>query len=131
MAIRKQEKKVRIPISGNRDILTVKGKDNGFVYRWVNDKDGRIETFKAAGYETVDSPDIEIGVEGVKTGSNLGSTVSKSVGQGTTAYLMRIEKEYYKEDKLAKAKAVDAKEASLNEHARELSGRYGSIDIKR
>lgn len=130
MAIRKQAKVTRVPVSGNKDILTVKGKDNGFVYRWVNDKDGRIETFKAAGYETVDA-DVEVGTEDVKQASNIGSTVSKNVGQDTTAYLMKIDKKYYTEDQKTKAADVDSKEETLNEHLQNLSGRYGGIEIKR
>lgn len=132
MAIRKlkEQKRKRIPVSGNKDILTVEGKDDGFVYRWVNDTDeGRIATFKAAGYETVDAPDIEIGQADVKEASTLGKTVTKNVGQGTTAVLMRIDQKWYDEDQAVKADGVRAKVESLNEHIEGLSGKHGSIKI--
>ena len=132
MATRKQaaSKRTRVPVSGNKDILTVKGKDDGFVYRWVNDTDeGRIQTFKDAGYETVDAPDIETGGTDVKEATTLGKTVTKNVGQGTTAVLMKIDRKWYKEDQDAKAKVVRSKVESLNEHIEGLSGKHGSINI--
>lgn len=132
MATRRQAKSktTRIPVSGNKDILTVHGKDDGFVYRWVNDTDtGRIEMFKAAGYETVDAPELGVGQSDVKQASTLGRTVTKNVGQGTTSILMRIDRKWYEEDQAAKAKDVDAKVESLNEHTKNLAGKHGSITI--
>jgi len=131
MATRKAPKKTRIPVSGRRDVLTAKGKEKGWVYRWVNDVEDRLPTFKAGGFELAQSEDIEIGSIGVDNPSTIGGVISKNVGQGVTAYLMRIKEEYYREDQTAKALDVDAKEELLNEHIRELSGRYGGIEIKR
>lgn len=128
---KKTIRKKRVPIAGNRDILTVHNKEDGFVYRWVNDTDGRISKFKAAGYEQVDARDIEVGEQDVKQASQLGATVTKGVGKGTNAVLMRIEEEYYKEDQAAKALQVDATEETLNENLNELDGKYGGIQIKR
>jgi len=132
MATRRQAKpkNTRIPVSGNKDILTVQGKDDGFVYRWVNDTDaGRIEMFKAAGYETVDATNLEVGQSDVNQASNIGKTQTKNVGQGTTAILMRIDKKFYAEDQAAKATDVDSKVQSLNEHTKDLAGKHGSITI--
>jgi len=128
---KKTEKKQRIPVSGNRDVLTARGKETGWVYRWVNDTNHRILTFKEGGFEHVDSTDIDIGSIGVDNPSIVGGIVSKEVGQGTTAYLMRIKQEFYDEDQKVKVSKVDATEEALNEKLRELTGRYGGIEINR
>lgn len=126
---KKTEKKQRIPVSGNRDVLTARGKEAGWVYRWVNDTNHRILTFKEGGFEHANSSDIDIGSIGVDNPSIVGGIVSKDVGQGTTAYLMRIKQEFYDEDQKVKVSKVDATEEALNEKLRELSGRYGGIEI--
>jgi len=128
---KKTERKQRIPVSGNRDVLTARGKETGWVYRWVNDTNHRILTFKEGGFEHVDSTDIDIGSIGVDNPSIVGGIVSKEVGQGTTAYLMRIKQEFYDEDQKVKTSKVDATEEALNEKLRELTGRYGGIEINR
>jgi hypothetical protein len=130
-ATTKKQRKKRVPIAGNRDILTVHNKEDGFVYRWVNDVDTRISKFKAAGYEIVDDSTIEVGEHDVKQASQLGRTVTKGVGKGVNAVLMRIEEEYYNEDQAAKAETVNATEETLNQNLNELDGKYGGIQIKR
>lgn len=132
MASRKQatNQRKRIPVSGNKDIMTVKGKDDGFVYRWVNQDDsGRIQMFEDGGYMKVDGGDIEVGQADVSQASTLGKTVTKNVGQGTTAVLMKIKQEWYDEDQAAKASEVDSKVESLNEHTKDLANKHGSITI--
>jgi len=132
MATRRQAtpKTKRVPVSGNSDILTVQGKDDGFVYRWVNDTDsGRIEMFKAAGYETVDATDIEVGQSDVHQASNIGKIKTKNVGQGVTSILMRIDKKFYEEDQRNKEVNITSKVESLNEHTKDLAGKHGSITI--
>ena len=127
---RNANERKRVPVGGNRDILTVKGKDKNYVYRWVNDVDGRIQKFVAAGYDQVYMNDgMEVGAEDIKQGTNVGTVVNKSVGHGITAYLMRILKEYYKEDQESKAAAVNRSEEIIYENVDRLSGKYGEIKI--
>ena len=102
----------RTPVSGGRDILAVKDQDPNYVYRWVNDTDGRLEKFKAAGYEVV-TANIEVGTKSVDRNSKLGSAVTKSVGGKLTAVLMRIPKEWYEEDQKAKQDQLDAQDKAL------------------
>lgn len=130
---RNTTKRKRIPVGGNRDILTVLGKDKNYVYRWVNDVDGRIQKFVAALYDHVYMNEgVEVGAEDVKQGTNVGTIVSKSVGQGTTAYLMKIHKDYYEEDQAWKqANKVDRAEEAIYNEVDRLSGAYGKIDIQR
>lgn len=121
--------KKRIPVSGHRDVLTVQGKQEGFVYRWVNDVDSRIARFKAAGYELVED-DVEVGTPTVDNPGKYGSVVSKDVGRGTTAYLMRIPEEFYSEDQAAKMRQVDESEADMKRTLNSgHDGTYGSVKI--
>jgi len=54
----------RVPVSGRRDVLTVTDKDEAFVYRWVNDTQGRIDQFLAGGYELVQD-DVKVGDDSI------------------------------------------------------------------
>ena len=117
----------RTPVGGKRDVLTVSNKDPNYEYRWVNDIPGRIQRFMDGGWEVVNH-DTEVGGEAVDKGSRLGSAVTKSVGGITTAVLMRILKEWYDEDQVAKQEAVKALEATMQQKA---EADYGSLRVTR
>lgn len=121
----------RVPV-GQKNLLTVPSRE-GFVRRWVNDIDDRIERFKAAGYEPV-AGDFQGGDPMCGDAQSVGSVVTKSVGGGTKAVLMEIPKEYYQEDQDAKQKQVKELEDSMEEQARRQLGgsAYGEgISISR
>lgn len=118
----------RTPV-GQRNILTVKGKDPNYEYRIVNDVEDRIAQFQEAGYELVPDDAVDVGDKRVSQGTSVGSKKVFSVGQGTKAYVMRIKKEWYEEDQRAKQRRVDAQESSIREKA--LDGTYGKLDITR
>ena len=127
---RTPERAKRVPISGSRNVLTVEGQDNDFVYRWVNDKDGRIDRFKAAYYELV-KDDVKVGDKTVDSASGNNGNVSKDVGNGITAYLMRIKKEWFLEDQAAKQVEVDRSEESMKrELNKQGDGSYGGVGFK-
>lgn len=118
----------RVPIGGNRDILTVLGKEDGYVYRWILDTGNRVQKFEKAGYEVV-THDVQVGDARVGTPEGLGSVVEASSGGGNQRLiLMRIPEEYYREDQDAKEKNIRALEASMG---KEIEGTYGKIDIER
>jgi len=131
MANRRSEtKRKRVPVGGNRDILTVVSKEKNYTYRWVNDVDGRINKFKAADYGHVYMNEgVEVGAVDVKQSTNVGTVVSKSVGQGVTAYLMKIKTEFYREDQASKAAEINRAEEIIYENVDGLSGKYGEIKI--
>lgn len=116
----------RTPV-GQRNILTVKGKDPNYEYRIVNDVDDRIERFKEAGYELVPDDAVQVGDKRVNTASSQGSVKQISVGQGTKAYLMRIKKEWFEEDQTRKLGHVAEIERATKEKA--LDGTYGDLKI--
>ncbi len=118
----------RTPV-GQRNILTIKGKDENFVYRVVNDIDDRVSQFQEAGYELVSDDSVKVGDKRVNASSSLGSHKQLSVGQGTKAVVMRIRKDWYEEDQAAKLKHVAAVEDATREKA--LNGAYGDIKLSR
>lgn len=118
----------RTPV-GTRNILTVKGKDPGYVYRHVNDIDDRISMFQEAGYELVQDESVVVGDKRVNAASSLGSAKAVSVGQGTKAYLMRIKRDWYEEDQARKLSNVADIERATKEKA--LDGTYGDLKLSR
>lgn len=115
---------------GTRNILTVKGTDPNYVYRFVNDVDDRISQFKEAGYELVPDESVEVGDKRVNNASSVGSAKIVSVGQGTKAYLMRIKKEWFEEDKARKlAHVAEIERATQNTNAN--GADYGEVKISR
>jgi len=114
-------KRERIPFGDNRLRLDVKLRNPAdrekFVYRWVNDQDGRPEMAEQGGYAFVQKDEVlGVGQTELHQGNtDLNSRVSKVVGRAEgnvpiRAYLMKIPREWYDEDQAAKAdklKAVD------------------------
>jgi hypothetical protein len=107
--VRGKSKRVKY---SDRNRISFSNLDPEYVYRVVNDKDGRIAKMQSIGYEFVES-DEQIGDYRAAEGSKMGKAVSKPVGNGTIGYLMRTKREYYDEDQAEKSKRVDAIEASL------------------
>lgn len=118
----------RTPV-GQRNILTVKGKDPNYEYRIVNDEDDRISQFLEAGYELVADNDAAVGDKRVNAATSLGSSKEISVGQGMKARLMRIKKEWYEEDQARKLAHVAEIERATKEKA--LDGTYGDLKLTR
>ncbi len=118
----------RTPV-GTRNILTVKGKDPNYEYRIVNDVDDRIQQFQDAGYELVDKDTATVGDKRVNAASSTGSVKDISVGGGQRAYLMRIKKEWFEEDKARKLRQVAEIERATKEKA--LDGTYGEFKLNR
>lgn len=123
----RKERKVRVPIGGARDILTVDGKEPGFEYRWVQAYPDRINRFKRAGWEVV-THNVEVGQARAGIPGQLGSAVEAEAGGGARLVLMRIESEYYKEDQDAKEAEIRTLEDSMG---KDVEGGYGSIKIQR
>jgi hypothetical protein len=114
---------------GKRDRLAIKNKEDGFVYRIVNDVDDRVELLKGNGYEVCTVEQVgAIGNKRVDNTSSIGSTAHFSVGQGTKAVVMRIPKDWYDEDQRAKQTEIDAIEATMKSDARRAAD-YGKLEV--
>jgi len=105
-------------------------KDPNFEYRFVNDTGARIPNFQKAGYEFVQDEDLCVGDSRVFDPSDMGSAKCVTSDDGTKSFLMRIKKEWYKEDQVAKQKQIDETEKSMKSDATRGSD-YGSIKVSR
>ena len=132
---RQNKRAERTPLGGFRQRLSVSEdqKEDGYVYRWMNDTPGRLEQAEQAGYEYVDNAKAgDTGESNTDLGSRTSAVVDKR--EGTRAYLMRIRKEWYDEDQAAKEsvnKQVD--DAILGGKVAESEGQYvpsGGISYK-
>lgn len=103
--------------------------DKDHVYRWFNDKPGRLQRAQNAGYEFVEDPTIQVGEGSESKQSNQDARVSMLAGKDERggplyAYLMRIKREWYEDDQDVKQAAIDEideaiQEGRLNEEAGE------------
>jgi len=126
----------RVPVSGNRDILTVHGKDPNYMYRWVLDSKEtgqRIWKFKQAGYDHVTSDEVQVGDMMVYKSDNVGSIVRHPAGKENYLYLMKIRKEWYEEDQAAKMEdlAMSEKEHMRERDTESDDGMYGGGRLQR
>ena len=117
----------RTPV-GKRNVLTVAGKDENYVYRVVNDKGDRIAMFEDAGYELVDAAEVRVGDKRVERTSSTGSKAEVSVGKGDKAFVMRIRKEFYDEDQAAKEQHLKLQEEAIKQEALK-NADYGSLGV--
>lgn len=119
----------RVPINGNRSVLDVSGKEDGFHYCWVNDYN--VDKFIDAYYEYVEHA-VTVGHTKIDAASAQGAKVSKKVGNGLIAFLMRIPVEYYTEDVKAMNQKVDELEGSMRENLNNnKDGLTGKVEIAR
>jgi len=120
----------RIPVSGQRDILTVRGKDPAYVYRWVKDEHEngqRMLKFKDAGYEFVINGDsVSVGQNHVYKSENVGSLIRVPAGQGEFLYLMKQLKEFYEEDQAVKQSEILDTENQIELGSKTQEGQYVS-----
>lgn len=117
----------RTPVNG-RNILSVKGKEDGFMYRFVNDTGDRIAAFQDAGYELVDASTVRVGDKRVNATTAEGTKAQVSVGKGDKAFLMRIKQEWFDEDQITKQTEVNRLEESIKQNVSK-AGDYGSVSI--
>ena len=130
---KKAKRPKRIPL-GSRNVLTAPHTE-GYVERFVNDTERRIQMFEDAGWEVVTGPE-KAGDEYAGNTRLPGGAVTKPVGHGIVAVLMRKRKDWYDEDMAEKQKAVDATEAGLTRKAQldnlhAPRGEQGGIKISR
>jgi hypothetical protein len=123
------ERRVRRTPIGQRNPLSVVGKEPGYEYRIVNDVGDRVTEFVENGWEIVPAKEVKIGDKRLDSGSAEGSAAQASVGQGTKAILLRIREDWYKEDQAAKQAYVNKTEEAMKDKA--LDGTYGKLDLSR
>lgn len=121
----------RVPVyEANRNKITVEGLDHeNFQYRWVNDKENRLNVFLQAQWEFVPKKGLKAGDGGIDMSSRTTSAMSKGMGGGVVAYLMRIPKDIWLMDQNRKEREeVAALEADMRRNAQNASD-YGRLSI--
>lgn len=125
----------RVPLDQQRASKLDVHKEEGFVYRWVNEKPGRIDSFKLAGWETVSKEEAaryKQAGDASSTGSIAELVVNPTVDIDTKkAILMRIPKEFYDEDQLEKQKKIDSKELSFDPSKANKADEYGNLNVNK
>ena len=112
-----------------RNVLTVSGKEDGYEYRIVNDKEDRVTQFTEQGYEIVSASKVQVGDKRVGKAAPEGSAMQMSVGNGEKAIVMRIRKDWYNEDQQSKQDYVAETERTTQQKA--LEGTYGKFETSR
>lgn len=118
----------RSPINGPRNVLRVEGGDPNYVYRVVNNVGDRVAAMEDLGYE-VSTENLRVGDRRAGKPGQTGSAVEVSVGQGVKAVVMRIHKDYYKEDQDAKLAEVKALEDAMHGRNKREASDYGTVRV--
>ena len=132
-----QTRPARVPVSENRNTLSVKGLDPNFYHRWVNNVDNALQVYLDAGYEFVNKNGSPVGDPTVETSKGTDSRYSKGVGGGITAFLMRLPLEIYKQDQARKEADINEGERAMRQlqsktgHRNSQEADYGKLDISR
>lgn len=123
-------KRKRTPL-GERNILTAENIPDGWEPRWINDKDSagrdRLQAACAAGYEFVPADSgVTIGDLSINSTYDVGSVISRPVGNGVTAYLMAVPSKFAEETRQMKAAKVRATEEAIKAET-DKPGHYGEF----
>ena len=105
----------RVPLGVSRTKLAVPQR-NGYVRRWINDSEGRLQMAEQGGYQFATDQSLQIGDPDIdNVNRDLGARVSRVVDKttGQKAYLMEIKEEFYKEDQKAKAEKLDETDRAI------------------
>jgi hypothetical protein len=126
-----RDKRPRVAFSANRKRLQVDDKFPGYVTRWFNDQDDRLERATDAGYEYVHRKEVgQVGDKDIANGNtDVNSRVSRVVGRTATnapirAYFMKIRESFYKEDQAKKEETNRLVDEAIR------AGKAGGADIK-
>lgn len=122
--LNRSERPTRTPINGSRDVLNVRGQEEGFHYCWVNEDN--VDRYLDGDYEFV-THEVIVGDKKLQAAA-IGAKHSKAVGNGVTAYLMRCPDEIYQDELKSIATKTNEVEATLHDKA---EGQYGNVEISR
>lgn len=122
----RKERKMRPPINGKGDIMSVTNKEDGYTYYIFNDKGTRLSQYQDYGWEVVSSDDVKVGSRSANVaGTTAQMTVDSS--DGTQGVVMRIPTEWYEDDKKVRQDRISEKEAAIT--GEQNDGTYGKVSI--
>lgn len=114
-ALARRKRFLRKPRSGRRYVLHAESDDPNMRLFWVDNTPDRMGPLLDRGFEPVRGG-VDAGSGNINTGENVGSLITKRVGQGKEFVLVQIPKEWYDADQADKQKEVAAKEAAIYGH---------------
>jgi hypothetical protein len=136
-----KERRERVPFSANRRRLALHKELDGFVTRWFNDQDDRLQRAEDAGYQYVHRKEIgQVGDKDISNGNtDVNSRVSRVVGRNVNgqpirAYLMKIRKDWYEQDQAKKEevnKRVDDAIRAGTSGGANVQNQYGNVQLSR
>ncbi len=110
-------RETRIPLGGFRDKLTVTNKDPNFHYFWeldLGERGTKIARALQAGYVFVKAEEEpQVGEAAIYVAEGLGNIIRVAAGGGYYHYLLKIPKEWYKEDQDRIQERVNQTEQSM------------------
>lgn len=105
------KRKERNSITGTKTKLSLTGEEPGFHYAWINDD--FVGTAEDAGYAYVTHA-IKVGNRHIDVSELQGHKISRNVGGGVIAHLMRVPQEFFDEDMAEEQRVkVDASEERI------------------
>lgn len=125
----------RVPLAEQQRTVLSSEQRKGYVRRWVNEEDNRIEKFLLAGYTPVEGKE-DNNVKRAQDGTRMGSVARKTVNRDSkaayhTAILMEIPEDLYREDQEVKARLQAEQESAMDPATKKQDGAdYGSMSRK-
>jgi len=115
------QRAARGDLSGSRMRLAVREDQldrENWSYRWANDDGNRVSNLQADGWEIVADRAGAVKDDGAGMGAEVAQLAgTRKNGEAMRSVLMRIPREIKMDDDRAKARAIDAQEASLKSGA--------------
>ncbi len=132
-------RKRRGKVGGMKNKLTYNGKKNPeYEYRFVNDDEDsqRVQALWNNDWDFVHDANAEVGDPTSFKEAQMGDTISRHVGTGMKAYLMRKPKEWYNEDQKAKQDEITRQEKGMAKQVtspKSISSdeQYGKVEISK
>jgi hypothetical protein len=133
-----RDRRPRVAFSANRKRLQVDDKFPGFITRWFNDQDDRLQRAEDAGYAYVHRKEVgQVGDKDIANGNtDVNSRVSRVVGRGANApiraFLMKISEAFYKEDQAKKEdtnRLVDEAIRAGKAGGADIKNQYGKVEL--
>jgi hypothetical protein len=129
MATAPTARKTRKPLTdGFSDRISIRGKDPAYEYYIATDRPGRVDRLEEAGWEKVTDKETTVGTSRIGLPTQEGTVRTIALGGGEVGVLMKIKKEWYDEDREAKAKKAKDTITQIQKDT-EGSDRYGSIKV--
>ena len=112
-ALARRKRFERQPRQGRLMILHAESDDPNMRLRWADTSPQRIGPLLDRGYQPVSRDGVEINVDALMAGENVGSVITKRVGQGKEQILLEIPREWWEADRHAKKERSRQREAAI------------------